>query len=66
MDPLKLVKKITKGGHPEYGKIKLRNDEILKIYPSINKARLKIGWRPKISFNKGLKSTIKFYVKQFK
>ena len=31
------IKKITKGGKPEYGKIKFRKDEILKLYPSINK-----------------------------
>ena len=55
------VRKFLKGGHPQFGKIKLRKDEILKIYPSIKKAKNKINWKPKISFRKGLKSTIKFY-----
>ena len=55
------IKKNLKGGHPQFGKIKLRKDEIIKIYPSIRKAKNKIGWRPNISFKKGLQSTIKFY-----
>ena len=55
------VKKISKGGYPQFGKIKLRKDEILKLYPNIKKAKNIINWRPKISFKKGLKSTIKFY-----
>ena len=55
------IKKISKGGYPQFGKIKLRKDEIQKIYPSIKKAENIIKWKPKISFEKGLKSTIKFY-----
>ena len=55
------IKKISKGGYPLFGKIKLRKDEILKQYPSIKKAKNIINWKPKISFEKGLKSTIKFY-----
>ena len=55
------VRRITKGGHPQFGKIKLRKDEILKTYPNIKKAKKIIKWIPKISFYKGLKSTINFY-----
>ena len=55
------IKKSLKGGKPQYGKIKLRKDEILKIYSKISKAKKKINWIPKISFKKGLASTIKFY-----
>ena len=58
------VKKISNGGNPQFGKIKLRNDEILKLYPSIKKAKKKIDWEPKISFEKGLQSTIKYYYEQ--
>tara|TARA_B100001123_G_C15319508_1_gene1027424 strand:- start:2466 stop:3386 length:921 start_codon:yes stop_codon:yes gene_type:complete len=60
------VKKILNGGYPQFGKIKLRKDEILKLYPSINKAKKKINWRPRISFKKGLKSTIQYYYEQSK
>ena len=55
---IEYIKKILKGGYPLFGKIKLRKDEILKVYPDINKAKNKINWRPKISFKKGLKVTI--------
>ena len=58
------IKKVSKGGYPQFGKIKLRKDEILKLYPNINKAKKKINWKPKISFEKGLKSTIKYYNEQ--
>jgi nucleoside-diphosphate-sugar epimerase len=55
------VKKISKGGYPQYGTFKLRKFEILKLYPNIKKANNIINWRPKISFRKGLRSTIKYY-----
>ena len=55
---IEYVKKILKGGYPLFGKVKLRKDEILKVYPDINKAKNKINWRPKISLEKGIKITI--------
>jgi len=55
---IEYIKKISKGGFPLFGRVKLRKDEILKSYPDINKAKNKINWRPKISFRKGLKVTI--------
>jgi len=58
------IKKISKGGYPQYGTFKLRKSEILKLYPSIKKAKSTINWRPKISFEKGLRSTIKYYNEQ--
>ena len=58
---IEFIKRTSKGGHPEFGKIKLRKDEILKIYPNINKAKNRINWKPKILFNDGIKSTIKYY-----
>ena len=58
---INIVKKISNGGFPQFGKIKLRKDEILKLYPNIKKAKRIINWRPKISFESGLRSTIKYY-----
>ena len=46
---IKMVVKITKGGNPNFGKIKLRKDETLKIYPSISKAKKILKWKPKIN-----------------
>ena len=56
-EDLKLIKK----GFPEFGKIKLRNEENIVTYPNIEKARKLIGWKPKINFNNGIKKTIKYY-----
>ena len=58
------VKKLSKGGYPQYGTFKLRKFEILKLYPNIKKAKNIINWRPKILFRKGLRSTIKYYNEQ--
>ena len=55
------IRVICRGGYPQYGKIKMRKDEIFNLYPDIKKAENKIKWKPKISFSKGIKSTIKFY-----
>ena len=60
------IKRISRGGYPQYGTFKLRKSEILKLYPSIKKAKNKMNWKPKISFEKGLKSTIKYYNEQTK
>ena len=46
-----------------FGKIKLRKDEILKIYPKISKAKKTLNWYPKINFVKGLDETIKYFLK---
>ena len=61
LDVIEKVKKISKGGYPQYGMFKLRKFEIPKLYPNVKKAKNKINWSPKITFEKGLKSTIKFY-----
>ena len=52
------VKKISKGGFPQYGMFKVRKFEVPKLYPNIEKAKKKIDWKPKISFEKGLTRTI--------
>ena len=52
------VKKISKGGYPQYGMFKVRKFEIPELYPNVTKAKKKINWRPKISFEKGLRRTI--------
>lgn len=59
---IELIKKYSNGGKPEYGKISMRNDEIFNMYPSINKANKLLKWKPKVSIQKGIKKTIKFYL----
>ena len=50
-----------KSGNPQFGKIKLRKEEQIKIYPDISKAIRILNWKPKISFSKGLAKTIQYY-----
>ncbi len=59
---IELIKKYSKGGHPEYGQISMRNDEILNMFPYIYKANKLLKWKPKVSIQKGIKKTIKFYL----
>jgi nucleoside-diphosphate-sugar epimerase len=65
--PLKIKKIIQrilsyyKSGSPQFGKIKLRKEEQIKIYPDIRKARSILNWRPKIKFLKGLTKTLQYY-----
>jgi len=56
-----LIKRMSKGGKPEFGKIKLRKDEILKLYPNISKIKKNFNWKPKTKLLSGLKKTINFY-----
>ena len=62
---LMIRKKIGKGS-PIFGKIKLRKEENLKVYPQIKKIKKLIGWQPKKSFKNGLYKTINFYKKNYK
>ena len=50
-----------KSGNPQFGKIKLRKEEQMKIYPDISKAKKFLKWKPKINFIKGLAKTIQYY-----
>ena len=53
--------KITNGGSPQFGKIKLRSEETLNIFPNIKKAKKILNWTPNVSFDNGLKKTVNFY-----
>ncbi len=63
--PIKLMEVVNyicekiQRGKPIYGKIKLRADEIKKMYPKINKIKKIIGWESNTSFKRGLNKTIK-------
>lgn len=60
---ISLVKKLVGLGKPDFGRIKLRSDENLKLYPSINKARQVLKWRPKVNLKEGILKTINSYKK---
>ena len=59
-----MITNYLKKGKPLFGKIKYRKDESIIYYPSINKAKKLIDWRPLIKFEKGLTETIKYYLKK--
>lgn len=59
---IKRICKIIGSGKPQFGKIKIRKDEISKLYPNISKARKILKWKPKIKLNIGLKKTINYYI----
>ena len=60
---IKYINKKIKKGKPIFGKVQLRKDEIMKLYPDISKARKIINWTPKINFYKGMIKTINYYKK---
>ena len=65
--PQKLVQiinkiiKMCKGGEANFGKVLIRTDEILNLYPDINYTKSILNWTPKIDFKNGLIKTVKFY-----
>jgi nucleoside-diphosphate-sugar epimerase len=56
-----LIKNLIKTGNPVLGKLQLRKDEVLKLYPNIKKTKKKINWKPKVDLITGIKKTISFY-----
>ncbi len=60
-DVILLIKKISNGGYPQFGKIKMRQDEIKIFYPEIKKIKKILNWKPKVKFQIGLKKTIQHY-----
>ena len=46
---------------PSFGKIKLRKDEALDIYPEIKKAKKIIKWKPKINWKEGILKSIRYF-----
>ena len=55
------IKKRINLGNPIFGKIPLRKDEILSLYPNVSKATKILKWIPETSFKKGIESIIKHY-----
>ena len=50
--------KIIGKGKPQFGKISYRKGENMKLYPNINKARIKLKWKPKMNFDRGIRIVI--------
>ena len=52
-----IKKKIGKG-RPQFGKIKYKAGENMKVFADINKAKVKLNWKPKVKFSDGLNTVI--------
>jgi dTDP-glucose 4,6-dehydratase len=67
--PLKVKKvinyivRLIKKGKPEFGKIKMRHDEVRVVFPDISKVKTDLNWNIKNNFLEGLKKTINYYKK---
>ncbi len=59
------IKNKIKLGKPLFGKLPLRDDEILTLYPEIKKAKKILNWKPLVSFNKGIDIITKYYKKPY-
>ena len=55
--------RLLNSGKPLFGKIDLRKDEIMKLYPKINKAKKILRWNSRTPLEVGLRKTIKFFSK---
>ena len=56
--------KITKKGKPKYGKMALRKDEPINLYPDLTKFKKIFNPKKETSLSNSLKKTIKFYYKK--
>tara|TARA_B100001057_G_scaffold33692_1_gene30577 strand:- start:1076 stop:1978 length:903 start_codon:yes stop_codon:yes gene_type:complete len=56
-----IIKKIIGKGNPIIGGLKYKKETNKKNFPSIYKAKSKLGWLPKIKLTEGLIKTIKSY-----
>lgn len=61
---MRKVQKIIGGGKILLGKINLRIDEPMIIYPNLKNAKRLLGWKHKVIFKAGIKKTIKEYEKE--
>lgn len=61
---MKFVQKKIGGSKILLGKIKLRTDEQMIIYPNLKKAKKYLNWSNKMSFETGINRTIKEYKKE--
>ena len=60
---IKKIILILKKGKPNFGRIKMRSDEVKYLYPDIKKVSNVYKWSPKINLTQGLIKTIKYYKK---
>lgn len=50
-------------GSPKFGGVKYRSNENMSLYADITKARVILGWEPKVNLESGLKNTVNWFTK---
>tara|TARA_B110000037_G_scaffold216704_1_gene276324 strand:- start:260 stop:1165 length:906 start_codon:yes stop_codon:yes gene_type:complete len=55
------IRNNIKLGNPVFGKIPLRKDEILRLYPDISKVKKILNWKPYTLLHKGIKTITRHY-----
>jgi nucleoside-diphosphate-sugar epimerase len=55
------IRNNIKLGTPVFGKIPLRRDEILRVYPDISKVKKILNWKPYTLLHKGIKTITRHY-----
>lgn len=55
---IETIRKIIGKGKPLFGAIKMRKDETKILFPDISKTKKEFGWKPKITFFKGIKNIL--------
>jgi len=58
---IKIIIKIIRKGKPEFGKIKYKKNENMRVFCNPQKAKKKLKWIPKIKIINGISKTIKYY-----
>jgi len=62
---INMIKEEIKLGKPIFGKKKIDKNEILDIYPKIDKLKNLLKWKPKTSLKAGLVKTIRSHINEF-
>ena len=58
--------KICSGGKPNFGKIKLRKDEIINVSPKLNLSSNILNWKAKTDLDEALAFTADWYLNKNK
>jgi dTDP-D-glucose 4,6-dehydratase len=58
---IKIIRKIIKKGKPQFGKIKYKKNENMRVFCNPEKAKKKLKWVSKVKIVNGISKTIKYY-----
>jgi len=62
---IEIIQSIVGAGRPEYGRIPYRSGENMSLYADISKIRNLCNWEPRVSLEKGLTETVKWWESRY-